>query len=586
MNKERILSEAQKIASKFQFWMVSGNINHLYGYVFEKKDQKYELEIMFNENFPNSPPQLKFGDAMGNLLGNVQLNSVLSWTPNSHVVEIVQELKAKIQEALNLPKPEEEGTLVPITQQQKFSEKKPEVPAQPAPTQEPAEESDEYITPDLNTYPPQSQDIANNYVTPEPQNQYSHHNQSQNQPQNQSTSSPSDEYVTPQPQPSQPSSNESTFLEKPQSSVAVNTELGLIQQYYAIDQVGSSLGKVNIYLTITLTKTFVIHVDFSDYPEKPQLDFPDNVKSILGRPDQTLKTLKKWNPKKNPHVVDVLQEVEQKLYFIKDIDLQSKKILGEYQCDMIGDSATQLRVHLLTYGFKEYLLDIDLLPYPKPPKISMSTDLQEIIETPVEELKAYKNWKEKESDAIEIIREISWLVDKNSRINFELELLKADYSDIQYVASENMIKANMQGKMKSQDITFNFEIKLPREYPMKVPDIEVTNKFEIKSHEKIKTDLKASFQDFFNQWTPFSYLVDLFNQISKKIFEVSALSCVICHQLECPTCHFKIAASEGDSCHIECPHCERAYHKHCWQETIKQFGKCGFCLKAPPPSML
>jgi len=34
-----------------------------------------------------------------------------------------------------------------------------------------------------------------------------------------------------------------------------------------------------------------------------------------------------------------------------------------------------------------------------------------------------------------------------------------------------------------------------------------------------------------------------------------------------------------DSCHSECPHCNRAYHRHCWEQTIQSFGKCGFCLR-------
>ena len=131
---------------------------------------------------------------------------------------------------------------------------------------------------------------------------------------------------------------------------------------------------------------------------------------------------------------------------------------------------------------------------------------------------------------------------------------------------------------------FKFQINLPREYPMKMPEVKVLNEFEVESHEKIKDDLHSSFKDFFSKWTPFSYLIDLFNLISEKIFEISAVSCVICHNLQCPTCSSKIAGP--DSCNILCPHCERAYHKHCWQQTIKSFGKCGFCLKAPPPEMM
>lgn len=45
MDKQRILREAQKIASKFSFWMVSGDIAHLYGHVYETSDKKYEEDI-------------------------------------------------------------------------------------------------------------------------------------------------------------------------------------------------------------------------------------------------------------------------------------------------------------------------------------------------------------------------------------------------------------------------------------------------------------------------------------------------------------------------------------------------------------
>jgi len=145
----------------------------------------------------------------------------------------------------------------------------------------------------------------------------------------------------------------------------------------------------------------------------------------------------------------------------------------------------------------------------------------------------------------------------------------------------------MKGKMKTQDITFQFQIKLPREYPSKMPEVKVVNEFELDSHEKIKNDLHSSFNNFFDEWTPFSYLIDLFNLISKKIFEVSVVSCVICHKIDCPTCGVKIATS-GDvkPCYTACPYCERTYHNHCWEQTIKSFGKCGFCLKTPPPHMI
>jgi len=282
-----------------------------------------------------------------------------------------------------------------------------------------------------------------------------------------------------------------------------------------------------------------------------------------------------------------LHELEKKIFFVKDIEIELKKILGEYQCDIIANSMTKLKVHLLTYGFKEYIMEVDLSSYPKPPIIKLSSDLEKIIRVKVKDLKIIENWREKDSEPIEIIRELSWLVDKNSRINFEIELLKEHYKDMNYDPQMKTLNIDMKGKMKTQDITFKFQINLPSEYPTKMPIIKVLNEFELETHEKIKNDLQDSFNDFFNKWTPFSYLIDLFNLISNKIFEVSVISCVICHKIECPTCNKKIAdTNESESCHVSCPYCERAYHKHCWDQTIKSFGKCGFCLKIPPSNMM
>ncbi|MFX1269739.1 MAG: hypothetical protein ACFFAK_17400, partial [Promethearchaeota archaeon] len=379
---------------------------------------------------------------------------------------------------------------------------------------------------------------------------------------------------------------EDLIVDEDQSSVAVSTELGLIQQEYAYDQKSQFIGDINIYLTVTLAKTFLIQLNFQNYPERPSITVPDEIHRLLGDPYHSLATLRNWDVKKPLHVVEILRELENKLYFLKDIELESKKILGEYQCDINPNDITKLTVHLVTYGFKEYLLDFNIGNYPKPPIINLSTQLQEIIRMPIEELNAYKNWTETESESVGIIREIAWLVDKNSRVNFEIELLKDHYKKIQYDPLANTLKVDMKGKMKTQDLTFEFQIDLPHDYPMKVPTIKVLNEFDLEAHDKIKNDLQNSFKDFFDDWTPYSYLVDLFNSISKKIFEVSVVSCVICHKIECPSCSLKIAGSDGDTCHTDCPYCERSYHKHCWEQTIKSFGKCGFCLKTPPPNLM
>jgi len=142
MDKQRILKEAQKIAAKFSFWMVSGNIAHLYGNAHETPEVKYELEIKFDDNFPNTAPQLVYRDAIKELLGEFQLPRLQNWNPGNSVVDVLHELKAKIQEALSGgPMIIEEQELVPIS-----------LPSQPQPTSQPTI-TEEYVTPDMNAYP-------------------------------------------------------------------------------------------------------------------------------------------------------------------------------------------------------------------------------------------------------------------------------------------------------------------------------------------------------------------------------------------------------------------------------------------------
>ncbi len=96
MDRQRILKEAQQIAKKFSFWMVSGNIAHLYGYAYETPERKFELEIKFDDTFPNSPPQMIYTNEIKELLGGFKLDSLTNWLPERAVVEIVRELRAKI----------------------------------------------------------------------------------------------------------------------------------------------------------------------------------------------------------------------------------------------------------------------------------------------------------------------------------------------------------------------------------------------------------------------------------------------------------------------------------------------------------
>ncbi|KKL27796.1 hypothetical protein LCGC14_2381580, partial [marine sediment metagenome] len=340
MDKQKILIEAQKIAAKYSFWMVSGNIAHLYGIVYETPEKKYELEIKFDDHFPNSPPNLVYHDEIKELLGSFKLKTISSWSPESAVVDLINELSTIIQKTLQTSNQE--------------SESKNEIL------------EEEYVTPDLNAFPPDfevekftSSTFSNNdFLFTKQQEENSLINEKLAFTENSKTES-------------QPPYQDQFFEEFDSINVDISTELGLIQQEYAYDQRSQMGGDINIYVTITLTKTFIIPINFTNYPERPTISFPEEITNILGDPYKTLNTLNSWSSKKPLHIIDILHEFEKKLYFIKDIEIESKKISGEYQCEQTLETITKLKVHLLTYGFKDYIMEIDLENYPNPPIINL-----------------------------------------------------------------------------------------------------------------------------------------------------------------------------------------------------------------------
>ena len=255
LDKQRILKEAQQIAKEFSFWMVSGNIAHLYGHVYESSEKKYELEIKFDENFPQKAPELIYGKDITELIGDIELNGFINWTPESLVVDIIHELKTKIQETLQV----QEAILEESSDTIKMDDKPDE-----------AFETEEYITPDLDAYPPDFQ--YDKFITPQDSHEVFFYNEETSPPPSEKTNTfPKEDTNNIVSEPIQ-----ETFIEEDkQLSILVNTELGLIQQEYAYDQVSQNPAEINVYITITLAKTFIIQVDFTPF------HFPSSTSSVF-----------------------------------------------------------------------------------------------------------------------------------------------------------------------------------------------------------------------------------------------------------------------------------------------------------------
>jgi len=592
MDQNRLLKEAQEIAAKYPFYMVRGQLNHLYGYIYQSSDgkTKYAIDVIFDENFPNEPPQIGFRQQVPNLPSEIQLLSLSNWSTDSHVIEIIDELaqivKKYVEPDSRVKEEESNNSNFEVqqnNQQQNETQIKENIEGQKGiaeTSQETSIATEEYITPDLNVYPDdlyaewnnsqdQLESINDQNIIVEEGTRISENYEQQI----------IDENVLKTP------TYSSEEIVDTAGNLILTTEAALIQQEYAMDFIEGTLGIVEVYLTITLDQTFVIRINFTEYPKRPILEVPEGIKSILGDINESIQILKKWDVSHPPHVVDIIHELESKLWFLTDLETEVNMISGEYKTELVNGILSHLKINLYTYGFKEFGLEIDLSKHPEKPSIKYSKELNELINTPVENLNSYKNWTKGESHCVDIIRESQWLVDKNSRINFELSLLRSAMKDVNYNPNDNSITAKLEGKMKTEGVSFEFKVSLSPDYPMAVPKIELISKLE--EQEELKVKLVNQIKTFTASWHQFSYLIDLFNDISKAIFEVSVISCVICHKIECPECNKKIsAANPEDQCQVKCPSCERLYHKYCWNTTISSFKKCGFCLRPPPPNMV
>ncbi|MHA1792151.1 MAG: hypothetical protein ACTSVI_05860 [Promethearchaeota archaeon] len=586
-----IYHEAELILGEFSdFWAVNEDINHLYGIVQKTGVKEYYVEVFFNVDFPRSPPQLKISKNIVDLLGNdISLKTLERWNENSHVVDVLRELKLKIEKRLE----------------------------------------DDYL--DLKVAPKQDdQKIYSEFSTPEP---FIFHGDGKQDLQVKPATRPPEEFKSSVE--SAPESDDETSQEEevnvPEHKVWSETDLlqggstgtgtqiidesawagdekesienkvltgdpmrdarlkeehDKIMMEYSFDY-NSNIADINIYLTISIESTFIIKINYFNYPERPIIEFPPTLSSLIKDPLNELNSLRNWNPSNPPHVIDIIHELESRLWRLNDIEMKIKKIFGEFDASYLPDSKTAISVTLLTYGFQEYRLTIDLKDYPSKPIIKYGPNLAALIKTPPDRLKVMQNWDTNEDkEAVAILREINWLVDKESRMAFEITLLQNSLKEVKYDSLTKTILVKMKGTMKTEEKLFEFKATLPENYPLGPPTIELLSELDDESMEK---KMNASLKTLFSKWVPSSsYLIDAFNVVSKAIFEVSVITCIICHKFECPTCGLPMDSADlsQETCKVVCPYCERSYHKHCWDQTIATFGKCGFCLRPPPPNMM
>ncbi len=88
-------------------------------------------------------------------------------------------------------------------------------------------------------------------------------------------------------------------------------EAKLIKQKYATKFVDGFIFKLHIYINISPTQSYKIFIDFSDYPLKPTIFIDDVLIKELGKNlDEILYFYTKWDKKRPPHIIELVNELE------------------------------------------------------------------------------------------------------------------------------------------------------------------------------------------------------------------------------------------------------------------------------------
>lgn len=76
-------------------------------------------------------------------------------------------------------------------------------------------------------------------------------------------------------------------------------------------ELAEKISKPKVYLSASLVDHFIFEIDFTNYPEKPELITPDSVKKLFNVPfEKKLSILTNWDPQQPPHITEIFYEIE------------------------------------------------------------------------------------------------------------------------------------------------------------------------------------------------------------------------------------------------------------------------------------
>ncbi|MHC1591970.1 MAG: hypothetical protein ACXQS8_07780 [Candidatus Helarchaeales archaeon] len=331
------------------------------------------------------------------------------------------------------------------------------------------------------------------------------------------------------------------------------------------------IGILKVLFLLDEETHFIVQIDFRN-PKNIKVQFPPDLQELIGSPD-VLQALKE-SPPEGPQIKALLDEIQVKLNEKQEI-FHEIEMINEFFNVAEMPSKTRAKVILYGLDMREFPLEVDVSTHPKPPKIKLSPSLQNYIN--VENLMTIRRWNPRENHAFQVIQEISFILDRNLRIERELKLLKKAKIPATYDSINGIIRVELQESPQSQKLTFL--VKLPARYPHEAPLVE---QLSPSTNETLNEKILERLNQATSEYLELQYLADVFSEILDIMKEHSDFVCAECKQFKCPTCGKDLFSSipgviGENNCFRRTPCCNATLHECCWKFFIQRDQKCPIC---------
>ncbi len=133
-------------------------------------------------------------------------------------------------------------------------------------------------------------------------------------------------------------------------------ELNLVKSIYNVKIVEGKKYHIRIFYQLESDLNFEIEINYKDYPRKPGIKFHHGLGKIIRSP-QALDVIRNWNASNPPHIIQIVQEIEQKFTATHGIE-DSEKLITIKNLTIINEKNQMLTQNLSFIAIKGDIIGI------------------------------------------------------------------------------------------------------------------------------------------------------------------------------------------------------------------------------------